>query len=88
MVFLNEQDLESFSHVQGVSASDCLFALTAWPQPLISSCGETQLLVDKIDWVNYAHNRRVELMFSDIQGVEINLFRLRRQFANRALIDA
>ena len=37
----------------------------------IRSFGEAQLLVDEIDWVNYARNRRVEFVFSDVRGVEI-----------------
>ena len=37
----------------------------------IRSFGETQLLVDETDRVNYARNRRVEFVFSDVRGVEI-----------------
>ena len=37
----------------------------------IRSFGETQLLVDETDRVNYARNRRVEFVFSDIRGVDI-----------------
>ena len=37
----------------------------------IRSFGETQLLVDETDRVNYARNRRVELVFSDVRGVEL-----------------
>ena len=37
----------------------------------IRSFGETQLLVEETDRVNYARNRRVEFVFSDVRGVEI-----------------
>ncbi|EKV03552.1 outer membrane protein/peptidoglycan-associated (lipo)protein [Leptolyngbya sp. PCC 7375] len=37
----------------------------------IRSFGETELLVEEIDRVNYARNRRVEFVFSDVRGVEI-----------------
>ncbi len=37
----------------------------------IRSFGETQLLVNEIDRVNYARNRRVEFVFSDVRDVEI-----------------
>ncbi|MEO0866905.1 MAG: OmpA family protein [Cyanobacteria bacterium J06642_11] len=37
----------------------------------IRSFGETELLVDEIDRVNYARNRRVEFVFSDVRGVDI-----------------
>lgn len=37
----------------------------------IRSLGETQLLVDEIDRVNYARNRRVEFVFEDIRGMDI-----------------
>lgn len=37
----------------------------------IRSFGETQLLVDETDRVNYARNRRVEFVFSDVRGVDI-----------------
>ena len=37
----------------------------------VRSFGETQLLVDEIDRVNYARNRRVEFVFSDVRGVDI-----------------
>ena len=37
----------------------------------VRSFGETQLLVNETDWVNYARNRRVEFVFSDVRGVEI-----------------
>ncbi|MBT9313989.1 OmpA family protein [Leptothoe spongobia TAU-MAC 1115] len=37
----------------------------------IRSFGETDLLVEEIDRVNYARNRRVEFVFSDVRGVEI-----------------
>ncbi|MBT9311295.1 OmpA family protein [Leptothoe kymatousa TAU-MAC 1615] len=37
----------------------------------IRSFGETELLVDEIDRTNYARNRRVEFIFSDVRGVDI-----------------
>jgi len=37
----------------------------------IRSFGETQLLVDETDRVNYARNRRVEFVFNDVRGVDI-----------------
>jgi outer membrane protein OmpA-like peptidoglycan-associated protein len=37
----------------------------------IRSLGETQLLVEETDRLNYARNRRVEFGFSDVRGVEI-----------------
>ena len=37
----------------------------------IRSFGKTQLLVNEIDRVNYARNRRVEFVFSDVRDVEI-----------------
>ncbi|MEM9904625.1 MAG: OmpA family protein [Cyanobacteria bacterium P01_D01_bin.44] len=37
----------------------------------LRSLGETQLLVDETDRVNYARNRRVEFVFEDIRGVDI-----------------
>ncbi len=38
----------------------------------IRSFGETELLVDETDRINYARNRRVEFVFSDIRGIEIS----------------
>ncbi|MEM6251355.1 MAG: OmpA family protein [Cyanobacteria bacterium P01_D01_bin.156] len=37
----------------------------------IRSFGETELLVDETDRVNYARNRRVEFVFSDVRGIDI-----------------
>ena len=37
----------------------------------IRSFGETQLRAEETDRVNYARNRRVEFVFSDVRGVEI-----------------
>ena len=37
----------------------------------IRSFGETELLVNETDRVNYARNRRVEFVFSDVRGVDI-----------------
>ncbi|MEM8610760.1 MAG: OmpA family protein [Cyanobacteria bacterium P01_H01_bin.105] len=37
----------------------------------IRSFGETQLRVEESDRVNYARNRRVEFIFSDVRGVDI-----------------
>ncbi|MBE9066395.1 OmpA family protein [Leptolyngbya cf. ectocarpi LEGE 11479] len=37
----------------------------------IRSFGETQLRVEETDRVNYARNRRVEFVFSDVRGVDI-----------------
>ncbi|MEM8806180.1 MAG: OmpA family protein [Cyanobacteria bacterium P01_G01_bin.38] len=39
----------------------------------LRSLGETQLLVDETDRVNYARNRRVEFVFEDIRGADIIL---------------
>ncbi|MEM9805297.1 MAG: OmpA family protein [Cyanobacteria bacterium P01_D01_bin.56] len=37
----------------------------------IRSFGETELLVEETDRVNYARNRRVEFVFEDVRGVDI-----------------
>ncbi|MBE9064220.1 OmpA family protein, partial [cf. Phormidesmis sp. LEGE 11477] len=40
----------------------------------IRSLGETELLVEETNRTNYARNRRVEFVFQDVRGVEIEFF--------------
>ena len=40
----------------------------------IRSFGETELLVEETDRVNFARNRRVEFVFTDVRGVDITFF--------------
>lgn len=40
----------------------------------LRSFGETQLLVEETDIVNFARNRRVEFVFTDLQGADITFF--------------
>ncbi len=40
----------------------------------IRSLGETELLVAETDRANYARNRRVEFVFTDVRGVDITFF--------------
>ncbi|MEM8503841.1 MAG: right-handed parallel beta-helix repeat-containing protein [Cyanobacteria bacterium P01_D01_bin.1] len=40
----------------------------------IRSLGETELLVAETDRINYARNRRVEFVFQDVRGVNIEFF--------------